>query len=99
MILIKDILTFLGLDYSDALLITLYFVVIGIIFQKSNKWVISSKKFFFFNFEKFYTMKVLWTNMNSNIFTPLHKHNFYIICICNLPPSQKFLEGVGGRGG
>ena len=29
-ILFKDILTFLGLDYRDALLIVLYLVVIGI---------------------------------------------------------------------
>ena len=29
-IMFKDILTFLGLDYRDALLITLYFVVPGI---------------------------------------------------------------------
>ena len=34
-IMFKDILTFLGLDYRDALLITLYFVVIGISIQKS----------------------------------------------------------------
>ena len=30
MILFKDILTFLGLDYGDALLIKLYIAVIGI---------------------------------------------------------------------
>ena len=30
MILFKNILTFLGLDYRDASLITLYLVVIGI---------------------------------------------------------------------
>ena len=32
--LFKDILTFLGLDYRDASLITLYLVVIGISIQK-----------------------------------------------------------------
>ena len=32
-----DILTFLGLDYRESSLITLYFVVIGIIFQKSDQ--------------------------------------------------------------
>ena len=30
----KDIHTFLGLDYIDASLITLYFVVLGIIIKK-----------------------------------------------------------------
>ena len=30
----KDTLTFLGLDYRDASLITLYFVVLGIIIPK-----------------------------------------------------------------
>ena len=30
----KDILTFLGLEYRDALLITLYFVVLGISMPK-----------------------------------------------------------------
>ena len=34
MILFKDILTFLGLDYRDASLITLYLVVIGISIKK-----------------------------------------------------------------
>ena len=34
MILLQDILTFLGLDYRDALLITLYLVVIGISIQR-----------------------------------------------------------------
>ena len=33
-ILIKDILTFLGIDYREASLITLYFVVLGIIIPK-----------------------------------------------------------------
>ena len=33
-IMFKDILTFLGLDYRDALLITLYFVVVGISIPK-----------------------------------------------------------------
>ena len=33
-ILFKDTLTFLGLDYRDALLITLYLVVIGISIPK-----------------------------------------------------------------
>ena len=33
-ILFKDILTILGLDYIDALLITLYFVVLGISIPK-----------------------------------------------------------------
>ena len=33
-ILFKDIVTFLGLDYRDALLITLYLVVIGISIPK-----------------------------------------------------------------
>ena len=31
-IMFKDILTFLGLDYRDASLITLYFVVLGTVF-------------------------------------------------------------------
>ena len=34
MILFKDILTFLGLDYRDTLLIALYFVVLGISIPK-----------------------------------------------------------------
>ena len=34
MLLFKDILTYLGLDYRDALLITLYLVVIGISIKK-----------------------------------------------------------------
>ena len=33
-IIFKDILTFLGLDYRDALLITSYFVVLGISIPK-----------------------------------------------------------------
>ena len=37
MLLFKDILTFLGLDYRDALLIALYLVVIGISIKKSNE--------------------------------------------------------------
>jgi hypothetical protein len=37
MILFKDILTFLGLVYRDASLITLYLVVIGISLQKNQK--------------------------------------------------------------
>ena len=37
MILFKDILTFLGLVNRDALLITLYLVVIGISFEKNQK--------------------------------------------------------------
>ena len=37
MIIFKDILTFLGLDYRDALLVTLYLVVIGISIQKSGE--------------------------------------------------------------
>jgi hypothetical protein len=37
MILFKDILTFLGLVYRDASLITLYLVIIGISFQKIRK--------------------------------------------------------------
>ena len=32
--MIKDILTFLGLDYKDASLITMYFVVLGISIPK-----------------------------------------------------------------
>ena len=36
-IMFKDILTSLVLDYRDASLITLYFVVLGIIFQKSDQ--------------------------------------------------------------
>ena len=36
MILVKDILTFLGLDYRDASLITVYLVVIGISIQRSR---------------------------------------------------------------
>ena len=35
MLLLKDILTFLGLDYRDTLLITLYLVVKGISIKKS----------------------------------------------------------------
>ena len=34
MILVKDILTFLGLHYRDASLITVYLVVIGISIQR-----------------------------------------------------------------
>ena len=37
LILFKGILTFLGLDYRDALLITLYLVVIGISIKKSDE--------------------------------------------------------------
>ena len=37
MILFKDILTLLGLVYRDASLITLYLVVIGISFLKSEE--------------------------------------------------------------
>ena len=37
MVLFKDILTFLGLVYRDASLITLCLVVIGISFQKIRK--------------------------------------------------------------
>ena len=33
----KDILTFLGLDYRDALFLSLYFVVLGINIQKSDQ--------------------------------------------------------------
>ena len=33
----KDILTFLGLEYRDALLITLYLVVLEIIINKSDE--------------------------------------------------------------
>ena len=36
-ILFKNILTFLGLDYKDASLITLYFVVLGISIKKSDQ--------------------------------------------------------------
>ena len=41
----KDILTFLGLEYRDALLITLYFVVLGISFFKNqiNRMILSNK--------------------------------------------------------
>ena len=35
-IMFKDILTFLGLDYRNASLITLYFVVPGIIIPKTG---------------------------------------------------------------
>ena len=51
MILFKDILTFLGLVYRDALLITLHLVVIGISFQKSEE---SDN----FNIQKFVVKKV-----------------------------------------
>ena len=37
MILFKDILTFLGIVYRDASLITFYLVVIGISFQKIRR--------------------------------------------------------------
>ena len=37
MILFKDILTYLGLDYEDASIIRLYLVVIGMGIQKSDK--------------------------------------------------------------
>ena len=37
MILFKNILTFLGLDYRDASLITLYLVVIGISIPKIKR--------------------------------------------------------------
>ena len=40
----KDILTFIGLDYRDASLITFYFVVLGIGIQKSNNQIIISYK-------------------------------------------------------
>ena len=36
MLLFKDIMTFLGLYYRDASLITLYLVVIGISIQKTD---------------------------------------------------------------
>ena len=36
-ILFKDMFTFLGLDYKDASLMTLYLVVIGINIPKSDK--------------------------------------------------------------
>ena len=36
-IMLKDIFTFLVLDYRDASLITLYFVIQGIVFQKSDQ--------------------------------------------------------------
>ena len=35
-IMLKDIFTFLGLDYRDASLITLYFVIIDISIKKSD---------------------------------------------------------------
>ena len=45
MLLFKDILTFLGLDYRDALLITLYLVVIGISIKKNQtNWIILTFK-------------------------------------------------------
>ena len=47
MILLKDILTFLGLDYRDASLLILYLVVIGISIQKNqmNRIILTYKNF------------------------------------------------------
>ena len=45
MLLFKDILTFLGLDYRDASLITLYLVVIGISIIKTARLNKIVKKF------------------------------------------------------
>ena len=44
----KEILTFLGLDYRDASLITMYFVVLGISIKKNqtNRIILSHKKMF-----------------------------------------------------
>ena len=43
-ILFMDILTFLGLDYRNVSLMTLYLDVIGVIIQKKNKMIITHKK-------------------------------------------------------
>ena len=79
MILFKDILTFLRLDYRDALLITLYLVVIGISIPKSDEYDNH-------NIQKFIVKKV------KNLKISMFQMTYY--CVSTLPNSYLIIIGI-----